>query len=341
MSSMITELIAQIVEFRDLSREQAASLMREIMEGRVTPSQTGALLTALRMKGETTEEITGFTETMRAYATKVPTSRQPLVDTCGTGGDRSFTFNISTTAAFVVAGAGVAVAKHGNRSASSHCGSADVLEALGVWIEAPPEWVGHCIDEIGIGFLFARQLHGAMKHVAPTRMELRFRTVFNLLGPLTNPAGARRQVMGVFDKKWVEPLAHTFLNLGAEHVLVVAGSDGLDEITLDGDTEVAEVFEREVRTYRLTPSALGFPKVPKRAVEGGNPQENARILRMVLEGHRSPHRDIVIINAAAGILVGGAAADWREACTIAEKSIDSGAALDKLERLIQVSHDFR
>ncbi len=336
---MITEILAQLVDFQDLTREQAGALMREIMLGQATPAQLGAILTALRMKGETADEITGFAEIMRACATKVPVSRKPLVDTCGTGGDRSNTFNISTTAAFVVAGAGIAVAKHGNRSASSKCGSADVLEALGVRIEAPPEWVGKCVDEIGIGFLFARQLHAAMKHVAGPRSEVRFRTVFNLLGPLTNPAGACGQVMGVFDRKWLEPLVQTFLNLGARHVMVVASSDGMDEITLDGETEIAEARGGEITTYRVCSSDWGYKPAAKEMLRGGDPSENARILRSVLEGVRGPHRDVVVVNAAAGILVGGGARDWQEACHVAEASLDSGAALNVLERLIRVSHD--
>lgn len=335
---MIQEAIALLVERRDLSREQAAEVMRELMEGRATHAQIGALLTALRMKGETVEEITGFAQTMRAFATRVPTARRPLVDTCGTGGDYSNTFNISTAAAFVVAGAGIPVAKHGNRSASSRCGSADVLEALGVNIDAPPEIVGRCIDQAGIGFLFARQLHGAMKHVAGARMELRLRTVFNLLGPLTNPAGACGQVMGVYDANWVEPLARTFLNLGARHVLVVAGSDGLDEMTLAGPTFVAEARNGEVRAYAAHPSNLGFDAADRQALRGGEPAENARILRSVLEGEQGPRRNVVVLNAAAGILVGQAAEDWRDACRIAQQSIDSGAALHALDQLIRVSH---
>lgn len=335
---MIQETIARLVEKRDLSREKAAETMRELMEGKCTQAQIGAFLAALRMKGETVEEITGFAETMRAFATHVPTSRSPLVDTCGTGGDHLGTFNISTTAAFVVAGAGVAVAKHGNRAASSRCGSADVLEALGVNLEAKPEVVGRCIDEVGIGFLFARALHGAMKHVAAPRMELRLRTVFNILGPLTNPAGACGQVMGVFTPKLVEPLARVLANLGARRAFVVAGEDGLDEITLSGATRVAELGNGTVRCYAITPEQFGLSRAPIEELRGGDAATNTAILKGVLEGAQGPQRDVVVLNAAAGIQVGEGAPDWQEGIETARNSIDSGAALAKLELLTRASH---
>jgi anthranilate phosphoribosyltransferase len=336
---MIQDVLKAVVEFRHLSREEAARAMSAIMSGEVSPTLISAFLVALHMKGETVEEITGFAETMRQFATRVETSRHPLVDTCGTGGDRSGTFNISTTAAFVVAGAGVAVAKHGNRSASSKCGSADVLEHLGVNIDASPEQVGRCIDEVGIGFLFARSLHGAMKHVAPVRSELLMRTVFNILGPLTNPAGADGQVMGVFDANLVEPLANVLGQLGARHAFVVSGSDGLDELTLCGHSIVAEVRQGEVRMYTLTPEELGLSACAPEALLGGDASRNADLLRAVLEGERSPRRDIVLLNAAPAIVAGQAAADLAEGLDIARKSIDSGAAYEKLQLLKRRSHD--
>lgn len=330
----IQETIATVIERRDLSRADAEDVMRRFMRGEGTPAQVAGLLVALRMKGETIEEITGFASVMREMATPIKTSRTPLVDTCGTGGDASGTFNISTTVAFVVAGAGVAVAKHGNRSASSQCGSADVLEALGVNIEASPELVGRCIDEIGIGFLYARSLHGAMKHVAGPRMELKTRTVFNLLGPLTNPAGASGQVIGVFDRSRVEDLAHVLANLGTRHAFVVAGSDGLDEITLDGPTFVAEAKGSIVTTFELTPESVGLERASRDALRGGDASRNAEILSAVLAGDAGPCRDIVLLNAAGALIAGEAASDWSDGLEIARESIDSGAAKAKLEELI-------
>ncbi len=336
---MIEDTIARLVEKQALSRTEAAQVMRALMEGNTTPAQTAGLLVALRMKGETVEEITGFAETMRAFATRVPTSRRPLVDTCGTGGDRSGSFNISTTAAFVAAGAGVAVAKHGNRSASSQCGSADVLEALGVNIEASPETVGRCIDKIGIGFLFARTLHGAMSHVGGPRRELRLRTVFNVLGPLTNPAGACGQVVGVFDAGLIETLCQVLMNLGGRHALVVAGADGLDEMSLSGPTQVAEGLGGDVRLYTIEAESLGLGSAPREALRGGGPEENAALLKAVLEGEKGPHRDVALLNAAAGIRAGCEGMDWREGLETARRSIDSGAALAKLDELVKASHD--
>ena len=338
---MIQEAIAILADGQDLTREQAAEAMRDLMAGRATPAQVGGFLVALRMKGETVDEITGLAQTMREMATRVTCTRRPLVDTCGTGGDRSGTFNISTTAAFVVAGADVAVAKHGNRSATSNCGSADVLESLGVNLDATPDKVGRCIDSIGIGFLFARNLHESMKHVAPARRELRVRTVFNILGPLTNPAGACGQVMGVFDKTLVGPLAHVLANLGTRRAFLVAGDDGLDEITLSGPTHVAEVVGGEVKTYTLDPATFGVASSDRKALLGGDPARNAMILRSVLEGRPGPCRDIVLMNAAAAILAGDGAGDWAEAIATAEEAIDSGAAMDKLNTLIEVSNDPR
>ncbi|MBX7258769.1 MAG: anthranilate phosphoribosyltransferase [Candidatus Hydrogenedentes bacterium] len=333
---MIHDALSLVLERRDLSREQASRAMTAIMSGEATAAQIAALLAALRMKGETIDEIAGFAMAMRTFATPVHTSRRPLVDTCGTGGDCAGTFNVSTTAAFVVAGAGVAVAKHGNRSASSRCGSADVLEKLGVRIDMSAAEVGQCIDEIGIGFLFARSFHQAMRHVAPVRSELGFRTVFNLLGPLTNPASACGQVVGVPDRKLVEPIAYVLSSLGARRAFVVSGADGLDELTLAASTCVAEARGGSVQTYELTPEDVGLPRAPREALLGGDAEANAHILLDVLKGVRGPHRDIVLFNAAAGILAGSdTEADWRGAVDAANQSIDSGAAFEKLEALIR------
>ena len=337
--SMLHESIALLLQRRDLTREQAGQAMRVLMSGEATPAQIGGFLVALSMKGETIEEVVGFAQTMRALATRVPASRRPLVDTCGTGGDHSGSFNISTTAAFVVAGAGVAVAKHGNRSATSRCGSADLFEALGVNIDASPETVGNCIDKAGIGFLFARKLHTAMKHVAGPRAELKVRTVFNLLGPLTNPAGACGQVMGVFDAKWVEPLARVLAELGTRHAFVVAGSDGLDELTLSGPSWVAEAREGDVRTYEIRPDALGLCRASREVLLGGDPIMNAGIATAILQGRQGPQRDIVLLNAAPALIAGGVVADWAEGLSAAAQSIDSGAAWAACEALVRASHD--
>jgi anthranilate phosphoribosyltransferase len=334
----LRDALDRLTRRQDLTREESAAVLGIIMRGEATPAQTGALLAALRTKGETVDEIAGFAETMRAFATRVHTTRTPLVDTCGTGGDRSGTFNISTAAAFVAAGAGAAVAKHGNRSATSQCGSADVLERLGVNIDAGPEIVGRCIDEIGIGFLFARSLHGAMKHVAPVRGELGVRTIFNILGPLTNPAGADGQVMGVFDAALIEPIAQVLLLLGVRHAFVVAGADGLDEITLSASTHVAEARDGQVSLYEINPDHFGCEPAPREALLGGDAAENAGILVKVLEGQHGPRRNIVLMNAAAALAAAGVAHDLREGYGLAAQSIDNGAALAKLEALKTLSH---
>lgn len=335
----LRDCIGRLVEGHDLSPEEAAKSMHALMSGEATPAQTAAFLTALRMKGETVEEISALASVMRQFAAQVKTHRRPLVDTCGTGGDRSHSFNISTTAAFVVAATGIAVAKHGNRSATSLCGSADVLEALGVRLEISPERVADCIDSVGIGFLFARTMHAAMKHVAPIRAELGFRTVFNILGPLTNPAGADGQVIGIFDANLLRTLADVLLRLGTRHSFVVAGGDGLDEITLDGPTRIAEAVNGSVREYEVRPAQFGFVEQPASAVRGGDPARNAEILRSVLAGAPGPHRDIVLLNAAPAIIAGGKAANWDDGIAAAQAAIDSGAALAKLEALIKHSHD--
>lgn len=330
----IQDAIATVITSTDLSRDEAAEALKLIMNGECTEAQIAGLLVALRMKGETVDEITGFASTMRAMSTKVPTSRDVMVDTCGTGGDGSNSFNISTTSAFVVAGAGVAVAKHGNRSASSQCGSADVLEELGVDLEQSPEQVGQAIDEVGIGFLFARSLHSAMRHVAGPRMELRTRTIFNLLGPLTNPAGADRQVIGVFDSGRVEDLANVLTHLGTKHAFVVAGLDGLDELTLDGPSLVAESENGSVKTYELRPEEVGLTSSDQSALVGGDTKVNADILRKVLGGESGPRRDIVVYNAAAALRAADQCTDWKSSVEAAQASIDSGAALATLDKFI-------
>jgi len=335
----VQDAIALLLDRKDLSRADAEALLGgAIMSGHATPAQIAAFLVALRMKGETVDELTGFASAMRRLATRVSTSRRPLVDTCGTGGDASGTFNISTTAAFVVAGASFAVAKHGNRSASSKCGSADVLEALGVKLDVSADTVGRGIDEIGIGFLFARALHGAMKHVAQVRANLKIRTVFNLLGPLTNPASADAQVIGVFDRARVKDMAEVLHRLGTRHAFVVAGSDGLDEITLSGPTFVAEATAQGVKTFELTPGDFGMNPGNVTALMGGNAAENADILRAVLSGETGPRRDIVLMNAAAAIRAADPAVDWKAGVELGRKSIDSGAALEKLASLVRFTN---
>ncbi|MFO7973680.1 MAG: anthranilate phosphoribosyltransferase [Candidatus Hydrogenedentota bacterium] len=337
---MLDEVISLISQRINLTREQSAQAMKVLMSGEASPVQVSALLMGLRVKGETIDEITGFAEVMREMAIPVLPKRKPLIDIVGTGGDHSGSFNISTTSAFVVAGAGMAVAKHGNRSATSRCGSADVLEALGVNLDATPEKVARCIDEVGIGFLFARSLHTAMKHVAPIRSELRAtRTVFNVLGPLTNPARATGLSVGVFDRALVEPLAHVLGNLGAHHAFVASGSDGLDEISLSGPTYIAEVLEGQVDTYEIAPEQMGLESVPREVLVGGSPEENAALLRGVLEGTPGPRRDVVLLNAAAGIRAGDDSLDWRQALEVARECIDSGAGLKTLDALIKVSND--
>lgn len=330
----IYELIELLCDGAHLTRDQAAAAMDLLMSGEATASQMAALLIGLRMKGETAEEITGFAEIMRTFATKVPTSRWPLVDTCGTGGDGTGTFNISTTAAFVVAGAGLAVAKHGNRASSSKCGSADVLEALGVNINLTAEQTGRCIDDTGIGFLFARTLHSAMKYIAPVRVELKVRTIFNILGPLTNPAGADRQVVGVFNMQLAPTMARALLSLGSQHAFVVAGKDGLDELTLSGPSVVCEARKGEVLEYTVHPDDLGLHLAALGELGGGDAARNATITRQVLEGGAGPCRDVVLLNAAPALVAGGIADDLNEGIVRAAESIDSGAALQKLNDLI-------
>ncbi|MDR7438533.1 MAG: anthranilate phosphoribosyltransferase [Armatimonadota bacterium] len=329
---MIREAIRKTVEGASLSAEEAERVMGEIMDGEATPAQIAALVVALRMKGETVEEMSGFARAMRMRAQRITPRVPVLVDTCGTGGDGARTFNISTTAAFVVAGAGVAVAKHGNRAVSSACGSADVLEALGLPADAEPVRVQEAIERIGLGFLFAPRFHPAMRHAVGPRREIGIRTVFNVLGPLTNPAGARRQVIGVYDPRLVEPLALVARELGAEHAFVVHG-DGLDELTTTGPTWVAEVRDGRVHAFELMPEQVDLPRAPQEALRGGDAQHNARLVERVLQGERGPRRDVVLLNAAAALVAAGAAEDLREGIARAVEAIDSGAAEAKLAAL--------
>ena len=334
---MIKEAIAKVVEKKDLREDEMVSVMREIMEGEATPAQIAAFITALRMKGETVDEITGAARVMREKALKVKTKASVVVDTCGTGGDESFTFNISTAAAFVAAGAGLTVAKHGNRSVSSKSGSADVLKSLGVNIEAEVQKVEECLDSIGIGFLFAPLMHGAMKYAAPVRREIGIRTIFNILGPLTNPAGARYQVLGVYRSELTEVLANVLKNLGSTRAFVVSGNDGLDEMTLTSETKVSELKDGKVKTYSIKPEEFGMTRCKLFELQGGEPDDNARIISAILKGDKGPKRDVVVLNAAAAIVASGMAKDMKEGIKLAEEAIDSGKALEKLEKLIEIT----
>lgn len=346
---MILDALHRIANHRQsLSRDEARAVMTEVLTGQCTDAQIAALLVALHMKGETVEEIVGFAEAIRAAATPLElhansvldtsgTERDALVDTCGTGGDTSGTFNISTATAFVAAGAGVRVAKHGNRSVTSKCGSADVMEALGVNINLPPARVAACLEEVGIAFLFAPLMHSAMKHVQPARRELRLRTVFNLLGPLTNPARATCQVVGVYSADLVEKLAEALSMLGLHRALVVHGSDGLDEVTISGPTRIGEVREGQVHTYEVTPEEFGLQRAGLDCISGGDATLNAKLIREVLAGKKSARRDVVLLNAAAALVAAGRADHLRDAVPLAAKAIDSGAGAAKLEALIKFS----
>lgn len=348
---MIVEAIKKVVEREDLSRQEAQEVMQEVMSGNATDAQIGSLLTALRMKEETVEELTGFALAMRNNALRVytktevdggvsGTGRELLVDTCGTGGDASGSFNVSTATAFTVAGAGLRVAKHGNRSYTSLCGSADVLEALGVRISLDPALIGKCIDEIGIGFLFAPSLHVAMKYVMPSRRQMAIRTVFNILGPLTNPAGAQAQVIGVYDARLTEKMALALGNLGTQHAFVVHGADGLDEISNTGESKISEIKEGILQTHYLKPEDLDIKRAILKDLAGGDAGENAEIIRQILNGARGPKRDIVLMNAAATIVAGNKARDFHEGIKMSEDSIDSGSALEKLRGIIEFTNSF-
>ena len=335
----IQEAIAKVIEGADLSRGEMTDVMNQIMSGEATDAQIGAFLIALRVKGESVDEIAGAASVMREKATPIVTRHDVIVDTCGTGGDHSGTFNISTTAAFVAAGAGLCVAKHGNRSVTSQSGSADVLSALGVNIEASPETVGRCLDDVGIGFLFAISLHGAMKYAIGPRREIGTRTIFNALGPLSNPAGATRQVVGVYSAALTETLAGVLGTLGSERAFVVHGSDGLDEMTLTGPTRVSELKNGSVSTYRVSPGDFGLAQAPADALKGGDADYNAEITRSILNGEEGPRRDIVLLNAAAAIVAGDKARDLNEGVQVAAEVIDSGKALEKLEGLVAASRE--
>ncbi len=335
----IQEAIAKVIEGADLSRGEMADAMNQIMSGAATDAQIGAFLIALRVKGERVDEIAGAASVMREKATPIATKHDVIVDTCGTGGDHSGTFNISTTAAFVAAGAGLCVAKHGNRSVTSQSGSADVLRALGVNIEASPETVSRCLDDVGIGFLFAISLHGAMKYAIGPRREIGARTIFNALGPLSNPAGATRQVVGVYSAALTETLAGVLATLGVERAFVVHGSDGLDEMTLTGPTRVSELKNGSVSTYRVSPGDFGLMQAPADALKGGDADYNAEITRSILNGEEGPRRDIVLLNAAAAIVAGDKARDLNEGVQVAAEVIDSGKALEKLAGLVAASRE--
>ncbi|MFD1774168.1 anthranilate phosphoribosyltransferase [Paenibacillus rhizophilus] len=345
MSSSVNQLvqsgIAGLIESKDLSREQARDIMGAIMEGAATQAQIGSLLTALRIKGETVDEITGFAQAMRGFGTPVATENERLLDTCGTGGSGIHKFNISTASAIISAAASVRVAKHGNRSASGRAGSADVLEALGVNIHLDAEQAKRCLDDIGICFLFAQIYHPSMKYAAAPRRELGVRTVFNMLGPLTNPAGADRQLLGIYDREKTETVALVLKELGSKRALVVSSHDGLDEISISAPTTVSELRDGAVTTYEITPHDLGLPSHPLEAVLGGGPEENAAIIRTVLDGAKTPYRDIVLANAGACIYVAGLAGTLAEGVRKAAEMIDSGEAARKLEQLIAITEELK
>ncbi len=347
---MILDALHCVANHREsLSREQARAVMSEILRGECSDAQIAAFLVALHMKGETVEEIVGFAEAIRQAATPLTipedstldvsgTEREALVDTCGTGGDAAGTFNISTATALTVAGAGVRVAKHGNRSVTSQCGSADVMEALGVNITLPPARMAQCLRDVGIAFLFAPAMHSATKVVQPARRELRLRTVFNLLGPLTNPAHASAQVVGVYSESLVEKLAEALAALGIRRALVVHGNDGLDEITITGPTRVAEVRDGLVRAYEVSPDDFGMPRANLEDISGGDAATNAGIIRDLLRGKKSARRDVVLLNSAAALVAAGRADHIADALPIAAQSLDSGAAMAKLEALIRFTN---
>jgi len=347
---MILESLHRIAVHRQsLTRAEAQSVMTEVLTGKCSDAQIAALLVALHMKGETVEEIVGFAEAIRTAAAPLVlrrnstvdvsgTERDALVDTCGTGGDASGTFNISTATAFVAAGAGVRVAKHGNRSVSSKCGSADVMEALGVKIDLTPDRVAACLEQVGIAFLYAPAMHSAMKYVQPARRELRLRTVFNLLGPLTNPARATGQVVGVYSAELVERLAEVFSMLKLHRALVVHGNDGLDEITITGSTRIGELRDGQVRSYEITPEDCNLHRATLDEIAGGDAARNASIIREVLAGKKSACRDVVLLNAAAALVAAGRADHLREAVPLAAKAIDSGTAEQKLDALVRFTN---
>lgn len=336
----IREAIAALVdERRDLSEDEAAAVMHEVLSGEATPAQLGAFLIALRLKGETVEEIAGMARVMREHALRVEVEG-PLLDTCGTGGDARGTFNVSTAAALVAAGAGARIAKHGNRAMTSGCGSADVLEALGGKIDLSPERVAECIEKTGFGFMFAQAFHPAMKHAAGPRREIGVRTVFNILGPLTNPAGAQHQLLGVARPEIAPKIAAALQRLGCRHALVVHGSDGIDELSISGATAVHEVRDGKVHERSLSPQDAAVPAAPPEAIRGGTPEQNAEVLAGVMKGEKGAFRDAVVLNAAAALMAADAAVDMREGAALAEDAIDSGAARRTLEQWLELTRSF-
>ncbi|NMB33865.1 MAG: anthranilate phosphoribosyltransferase [Clostridium sp.] len=338
---MLKDVIAKLVEGRDLTETEVIEALNFIMEGNATQAQIGSFMTALRIKGETIEEITGCARVMRQKAERINLDKDYYIDTCGTGGDGANTFNISTAAAFVAAAGGVTVAKHGNRSVSSKSGSADVLEALGVNIDLGPIYVGECMKRSGIGFIYAPVFHKSMKHAANPRRELGIRTVFNILGPLTNPANAKGQLLGVFSETLTEPVANVLMNLGVERAMVIHGRDGMDEITTTSITKVSEVKNKRVINYELNPLDFGFNLAPKGELTSGGATESAKIILEIFQGKKGYKRDIVVINSAASLYVGKAASDINEGINLAQEIIDSGRALKKLNQLVDVTNSFQ
>ncbi len=351
---MIQEAIAKVVEGKNLTEEEMTTVMEEMTEGRVTQAQIGAFITALRMKGEVVDEIAAAAKVLRQKSTRIPVKgakvaldrdeinvdQETIVDTCGTGGDGTSTFNISTTAAFVVAAAGLKVAKHGARSVSSLCGSADVIEELGVNLELTPEQVGQCIDQVGIGFLYAPALHSAMRHVIGPRREIGLRTIFNILGPLANPASATVQALGVYDERLTEPMAQVLGKLGCKSAFVVHGHGSYDEISITGPSKLSRLKEGSVTTMVVTPEDLGVKTADPESIRGGNAKENAQITRSVLQGEKGPRRDITLLNASAALTAAGLVEDLKEGVKVAGESIDSRGAMEKLEGLIELSSSF-
>jgi len=335
---MITDIIHKLVDRINLNEAEARHAMEELMAGRATDVQVAGFLTALRMKGESALELAVFARVMRECAEPFWSGEAlPVLDTCGTGGDRSGTFNISTAAAFVVAGAGIRVAKHGNRSASSKCGSADVMEALGIDIQMPADRLRQAVTDIGIGFLFAQRYHSSMKHVMPARAQLGMRTVFNIVGPLSNPALPRFQVIGVASMMMIDLVAHALQELGTEHSFVICGKDGVDEISISAPTAIRELKEGEITSYTISPEDFGIFSVSSTKIQGGDAPANAAILESIFRGEGGPKRDVVVLNAAAGIVAGGAAETMQDGIRAAENAIDSGAALKKLDSLRELS----
>lgn len=334
---MIREAIGKAVDGFDLTREEMISCMNEIMTGAATQAQVGSFITALRIKGETVEEITGAAIVMREKAIKININSD-LIDTCGTGGSGVDTFNISTTVAFVVSGAGLKVAKHGNRGVSSVCGSADVIKALGINIDISPEKVKECIEKIGIGFLYAPLFHNAMKFAIGPRREIGIRTIFNILGPLTNPANAMGQVLGVYEEGLTDKLANVLNNLGVKRAFVVHGMDNLDEITITGETKISELNNKKVKGYYIKPQDFGMKKAELLDIKGGTVEENASIAKKVIEGEKGPRQDVVLLNASSALITGGMAKDFKDGIKIARLSIESGKAKEKLEKLIEFTN---